>query len=247
MGPGPIGPGGWPIPTPGSLGPIGPGPGPGPGGSPIATFPPPDPYRGAFRDAEGWAGHAAASVDVAIAGLRERGLEPAIVMIDPGFISDGVFSPPEGYLRDVVRLLDTTGAANVGGMMRVEGETSFGKAVAAAMSSPLGIGGSKFHVGGEPGPARTVYLGAFRRDDCLEHLAPRILRPGESRHHAGLLRRMHQAADREREKKRHRACGSQPRVRLAEQQAARSCHDTRADRVRQGAMAAAAAKGVGMW
>jgi succinoglycan biosynthesis protein ExoA len=75
---------------------------------------------------------------------------------------------PAGYLSDVVHLLDTTGAANVGGMMRVEGETSFGRAVAAAMSSPLGIGGSKFHVGGEPGPARTVYLGAFRRDELLE-------------------------------------------------------------------------------
>ena len=36
------------------------------------------------------------------------------------------------------------------------------------MSSPLGIGGSKFHVGGEPGPARTVYLGAFRRDVLVE-------------------------------------------------------------------------------
>ena len=83
---------------------------------------------------------------------------PYVVRVDAhGFL-------PEGYLRDVVRLLDTTGAANVGGMMRVEGETSFGKAVAVAMSSPLGIGGSKFHVGGEPGPARTVYLGAFRRD-----------------------------------------------------------------------------------
>ena len=28
--------------------------------------------------------------------------------------------------------------------------------------------GSKFHLGGEPGPARTVYLGAFRRDVLLE-------------------------------------------------------------------------------
>ncbi|WP_395692949.1 glycosyltransferase family 2 protein [Nocardioides sp.] len=75
---------------------------------------------------------------------------------------------PPGYLRDVVHLLETTGAANVGGMMRVEGDTDFGRAVAAAMTSPLGIGGSKFHVGGEPGPARTVYLGAFRRDVLVE-------------------------------------------------------------------------------
>lgn len=75
---------------------------------------------------------------------------------------------PPGYLRDVVHLLETTGAANVGGMMRVEGETAFGHAVAASMTSPLGIGGSKFHVGGRPGPARTVYLGAFRRDVLVE-------------------------------------------------------------------------------
>lgn len=75
---------------------------------------------------------------------------------------------PDNYLRDVVQLLEITGAANVGGMMRVEGDTDFGRAVAAAMSSPLGIGGSKFHVGGQPGPARTVYLGAFRRDVLVE-------------------------------------------------------------------------------
>ena len=71
---------------------------------------------------------------------------------------------PPGYIEEVVRLLESTGAANVGGMMKVEGDNAFGHAVARAMSSPLGIGGSKFHVGGEPGPARTVYLGAFRRE-----------------------------------------------------------------------------------
>jgi len=87
---------------------------------------------------------------------------PYVVRVDAhGFL-------PDGYLRDVAQLLEATGAANVGGMMRVEGETSFGKAVAAAMSSPLGIGGSKFHAGGEPGPARTVYLGAFRREVLVE-------------------------------------------------------------------------------
>lgn len=75
---------------------------------------------------------------------------------------------PEHYVRDVVALLQSTGAANVGGLMRVEGETDFGHAVAVAMSSPYGIGGAKFHVGGEPGPADTVYLGAFRRDVLVE-------------------------------------------------------------------------------
>ncbi|WP_052336514.1 glycosyltransferase family 2 protein [Nocardioides alkalitolerans] len=83
---------------------------------------------------------------------------PYVVRVDAhGFL-------PAGYLRRVVELLETTGAANVGGRMQVEGEDDFGRAVAVAMSSRLGIGGSKFHVGGEPGPAQTVYLGAFRRE-----------------------------------------------------------------------------------
>lgn len=103
-------------------------------------------------------GHTPAALNAAIAASSHA----YVVRVD----AHGLLPP--GYLRDVVDLLETTGAANVGGMMRVEGETSFGRAVAAAMSSPLGIGGSKFHVGGEPGPARTVYLGAFRREVLVE-------------------------------------------------------------------------------
>lgn len=88
---------------------------------------------------------------------------PYVVRVDAhGFL-------PAGYVQRVVDLLETTGAANVGGRMHVEGEDDFGRAVAVAMSSRLGIGGSKFHVGGEPGPAQTVYLGSFRRD-VLERL-----------------------------------------------------------------------------
>jgi len=48
--------------------------------------------------------------------------------------------------------------------MRAEGVTDFEKAVATAMTSPLGVGGARFHTGGEPGPADTVYLGVFRRE-----------------------------------------------------------------------------------
>lgn len=32
------------------------------------------------------------------------------------------------------------------------------------MKSPLGVGGSRFHVGGSAGEADTVYLGVFRRE-----------------------------------------------------------------------------------
>jgi 4-aminobutyrate aminotransferase-like enzyme len=85
----------------------------------VATFPPPDAYRGALRDVEGEAGHAATPVDVAIASLRERGLEPAMLMIDPGFISDGVFSPPDGYLRDVVERVRAAGGLYVADEVQV--------------------------------------------------------------------------------------------------------------------------------
>ena len=67
------------------------------------------------------------------------------------------------YISTAVRLLEETGAANVGGLMDAEGVTGFERAVAAAMTSRLGVGGSRFHVGGESGPADTVYLGVFRR------------------------------------------------------------------------------------
>jgi succinoglycan biosynthesis protein ExoA len=73
-----------------------------------------------------------------------------------------VLSP--GYIRLAVDELRRTGAANVGGIMRAEGETDFENAVARAMTSPLGIGAAPFHLGGSPGPADSVYLGVFRRE-----------------------------------------------------------------------------------
>ena len=74
-----------------------------------------------------------------------------------------------GYLARAVEVLEKTGADNVGGLMAAVGETDFERAVARAMTSPLGIGGARFHVGGGEGPASTVYLGVFRRD-ALERL-----------------------------------------------------------------------------
>jgi hypothetical protein len=74
-----------------------------------------------------------------------------------------------GYIRRAVEVLRETGAANVGGIMQAEGRTDFERAVARAMTSPLGVGGARFHLGGSAGPADTVYLGVFRRD-VLERL-----------------------------------------------------------------------------
>ncbi|HVN12116.1 MAG TPA: glycosyltransferase family 2 protein [Kineosporiaceae bacterium] len=68
-----------------------------------------------------------------------------------------------GYVRRAVEILEHTGADNVGGLMLARGRTPFERAVACAMGSRFGIGGARFHVGGEEGEAETVYLGVFRR------------------------------------------------------------------------------------
>ncbi|HET8615703.1 MAG TPA: glycosyltransferase family 2 protein [Actinomycetales bacterium] len=88
---------------------------------------------------------------------------PVVVRVD----GHGVLDPD--YVATAVDLLRQTGAANVGGLMDAEGSTAFERAVAAAMTSPLGVGAARFHVGGAPGPADTVYLGVFRRE-WLQHV-----------------------------------------------------------------------------
>lgn len=77
---------------------------------------------------------------------------------------DGHAVLPPGYVTRAVETLQRTGAVNVGGVQKAEGTTPFERAVALAMSSPFGVGGAKFHTGGEEGPVDTVYLGVFRRD-----------------------------------------------------------------------------------
>ena len=69
----------------------------------------------------------------------------------------------DGYIRIAVDTLQRTGADNVGGIMGARGVTKFEKAVAAAMTSPLGVGSASFHTGGIEGPTETVYLGVFKR------------------------------------------------------------------------------------
>lgn len=76
---------------------------------------------------------------------------------------DGHSMLPQDYVRVAVETLERTGADNVGGLMAAEGVTDLQRAVAAAMTSRMGVGPARFHVGGEEGPVDTVYLGVFRR------------------------------------------------------------------------------------
>ncbi len=70
---------------------------------------------------------------------------------------------PRDYLSVAVRVLEETGADNVGGVMHAEGRSDLERAIACAMKSPLGVGGARFHTGGGAGESDTVYLGVFRR------------------------------------------------------------------------------------
>jgi succinoglycan biosynthesis protein ExoA len=76
---------------------------------------------------------------------------------------DGHALLPPGYLRTAMAVLEETGADDVGGIMAAVGVTRFQRAVAWAMTSSAGVGASRFHTGGQPGPADTVYLGVYRR------------------------------------------------------------------------------------
>ena len=102
-------------------------------------------------------GRTAAGLNLALHASRN----PVVVRVD------GHAQIPDDYLALVVEILNTTGAVNVGGVMAAIGTTRFEKAVAAAMRSPLGVGTSRFHTGGEAGAVDTVYLGAFRREALL--------------------------------------------------------------------------------
>jgi glycosyltransferase involved in cell wall biosynthesis len=99
-------------------------------------------------------GRTPAGLNAAIAASKH----PVVVRVD----GHGMLS--QGYIATAVRLLEEKGAANVGGIMHAEGETPWEEAVAAAMTSRIGVGNAAFHTGGEAGEAETVYLGVFRRE-----------------------------------------------------------------------------------
>src|SRR5690349_14273997 len=67
------------------------------------------------------------------------------------------------YVRKCVETLERTGADNVGGAQRAKAKSLFQRALCAALSSPLGVGGAKYRSADAEGFVDTVFLGAFRR------------------------------------------------------------------------------------
>jgi cellulose synthase/poly-beta-1,6-N-acetylglucosamine synthase-like glycosyltransferase len=81
---------------------------------------------------------------------------------------DGHAEISDTYIDTAVKILQKTGAVNVGGVMNAAAASGFQSVVARAMKSKLGVGASKFHTGGEAGPADTVYLGTFLKSAVLQ-------------------------------------------------------------------------------
>jgi len=74
---------------------------------------------------------------------------------------DGHTTISSDYIWQCVQALDSSGAQNVGGRMNAVGSNLFGEAVAAATSTPFGIGGGRFHFSEKQEWVDTVYLGAW--------------------------------------------------------------------------------------
>jgi cellulose synthase/poly-beta-1,6-N-acetylglucosamine synthase-like glycosyltransferase len=70
---------------------------------------------------------------------------------------------PPDFVRQCVRVLEETGADNVGGAARPRARTFFQRCVAAALDSPLGVGGSAYRKAEAEGFVESVWPGAFRR------------------------------------------------------------------------------------
>ncbi|SMH46842.1 Glycosyltransferase, catalytic subunit of cellulose synthase and poly-beta-1,6-N-acetylglucosamine synthase [Rathayibacter oskolensis] len=98
-------------------------------------------------------GSTPAGLNAAIRASRH----PVVVRVDAHSVL------PAEYARIAVEALQRSGADNVGGVMAAQGLTAFQRAVARAYGSRIGLGGTPHHIGGEEGPAETVYLGVFRR------------------------------------------------------------------------------------
>jgi glycosyltransferase involved in cell wall biosynthesis len=102
-------------------------------------------------------------------GRTAAGLNLAIATSNYSIIVrvDGHANIPTNYCQIAYEILKETGAVNVGGIMDASGISIFEKSVARAMKSPLGVGASRFHTGGNSGEVDTVYLGVFRKEALI--------------------------------------------------------------------------------
>lgn len=99
------------------------------------------------------------------AGDRASGINAAIAVSRASLIAmvDAQATLESDYLEQAEAILQDPGVAVVGGPMRPTGTTPIGRAMAAALRSPFGVGDSQFHFQGVARDAESVYLGVYRR------------------------------------------------------------------------------------
>lgn len=76
--------------------------------------------------------------------------------------------PPDFLAHNLAVMNSHPEATAVGGVLKTVGQGFWGTIIAAALSSPFGVGASRFRVGGQPGPADTVVFGLYKRQALLE-------------------------------------------------------------------------------
>lgn len=99
------------------------------------------------------------------AGIQAAGFNVAIRESDTDIVSlasaHSLLS--ENFIEECVSELLRSGADNVGGKLVATGDLPVQQAIAAAMSSPFGVGGAAHHYASEPQDLLTVWPGCFRR------------------------------------------------------------------------------------
>ncbi len=75
---------------------------------------------------------------------------------------------PVNYIAECIRLLDETGAQNVGGVVNAAGRDTFSSAVAAAVSSKFAVGDAQYRVATSAGWVDTIFPGAWRIETLRE-------------------------------------------------------------------------------
>ncbi len=76
----------------------------------VETIPPPDAYRGIYRELADPGERAATEIDLAVARLSERGHRPAALYLDTLFTSDGIFAPGSAHLAPMLARARAAGA-----------------------------------------------------------------------------------------------------------------------------------------
>jgi succinoglycan biosynthesis protein ExoA len=74
--------------------------------------------------------------------------------------------PYPDYVAGCLAALESTGAANVGGVWEIKpsGEGWVSRSIAVAAAHPLGAGGARYRTSGQAGEVETVPFGAYRRE-----------------------------------------------------------------------------------